>query len=160
MEKGKYQRRDRLLIEERHDTYQNDEKWPEPTVCSMCHAVYSNGRWAWKMLPDSANYIVCPACKRIQEDNPAGIIEILGDFFIDHRNEILNLIRNIEKKESAEHPMQRIISIADRKVVRVITTTGIHIARRIGEALFRAYEGTLDYHYEDSETRLRIVWER
>ncbi len=160
MEKGRFERRDRLLVEKRHDTYRNDEKWPDPTVCSRCHAVYSNGRWTWNLVPESANYIECSACKRIAENNPAGFIEIVGDFFNEHRNEILNLVRNIEKTESTEHPMERIMSIADRKESKIITTTGIHIARRIGDALFRAYEGSLDYKYEDSETRLRVIWER
>ncbi len=46
MEKVRFERRDRLLAEKRHDTYRNDEKWPEPTVCSRCHAVY----YEWAMV--------------------------------------------------------------------------------------------------------------
>jgi hypothetical protein len=42
----------------------------------------------------------------------------------------------------------------------VITTTDIHVPRRIGEALKNAYHGTLDYHFEPEEYRLRVRWTR
>ena len=42
----------------------------------------------------------------------------------------------------------------------LITTTDIHLPRRIGDAVHRAYADTLDYHYEDGEARLLVVWRR
>ena len=41
-----------------------------------------------------------------------------------------------------------------------ITTTDIHLARGIGEALHHAYQGELEYHYNERENLLRVVWER
>jgi len=41
-----------------------------------------------------------------------------------------------------------------------ITTTDVHLARGIGEALHRAYKGELDYNFNDSEYLLRVRWRR
>jgi hypothetical protein len=42
----------------------------------------------------------------------------------------------------------------------VITTTGIHLARRIGEALSRAYNGSYSFNYLDGEDYIEVNWQR
>jgi hypothetical protein len=42
----------------------------------------------------------------------------------------------------------------------MIRTTGIHVARRIGDALSRAYQGELTLDYLDGEKSIRVSWER
>ncbi|MEN8198634.1 MAG: BCAM0308 family protein [Thermodesulfobacteriota bacterium] len=160
MEKGKFGRRDRLVKEKRHDTYKEEKKWPEPTLCSECQSVYTGGRWTWQETIADANTIVCPACQRIGDNYPAGYLELRGDFFKDHRQEMLNLIRNEENQEKGEHPLERIMAISDEGTHTIITTTGIHIARRIGEAIARAYQGELSYTYGDGEKSIRCLWSR
>ncbi len=153
-------RHDKLIQEKRHDTYQEREKWPEPTVCSECNAVFLEGRWAWLEPSDKANTIVCPACQRIKDAFPAGYLEIKGAFFDSHREELLGLIHNLEAQEKGEHPMERLMAITAEEDQTLITTTGIHLARRIGEALQHAYEGDLDFTYGDAEKIIRMTWIR
>ncbi len=141
MVKSQYGRRDRLIQEKRHDTYQEWGKWPEPTVCIECGALFHEGRWGWQETLYEANTTICPACQRIADDYPAGYLKISGTFFSDHRDELLNLIHNTEKQKKAERPMERIMTIADEEEYTLVTTTGIHLARRIGEALKHAYQG-------------------
>ena len=162
MSKGPYGRKDRLIKEKRHDAYQEGNKWPEPTLCTECSALFVNGRWTWgKPLPQTvSNETICPACRRIADRYPAGYIEIKGSFFAEHRDEILNCVRNIEKQEKGERPLERIMSIADKKGHTLITTTGIHIARRIGGALSRAYKGELSFQYADGDQSVRVYWQR
>jgi len=160
MDKSQYGRRDRLIQEERHDSYREDKKWPEPTACTECNAVYVEGRWTWHELPLQANRVVCPACRRIAEDYPAGYLELKGSFFKTHREELLNLIRNEEEAEKGEHPLERIIDITEKDEGALITTTGIHIARRIGNALSQAYKGDLSFTYGDGEKTIRMLWDR
>jgi hypothetical protein len=83
-----------------------------------------------------------------------------GSFFKEHQEEMLNLIRNEEKEEKAAHPMERIIAITEADNQSLITTTGIHIARRIGEAVSRAYKGDLSFTYGDGEKSIRMFWDR
>lgn len=154
-------RQDKLIQEKRHDTYAEQEKWPEPTVCSECGAVFIEGRWTWlEPPPDKAHMIVCPACQRIKDGIPAGYVEIRGAFFEDHREELLNLIYNLEAQEKGEHPMERLMDICGEEDHTLITTTGIHLARRIGEALKNAYQGDLDFTYGDAEKIIRVSWSR
>ena len=70
------------------------------------------------------------------------------------------MARHTEELEKGEHPMHRIIDIQDQKDGLEITTTDIHLPRRIGEALHNAYRGDLDFHYDEEEYRLRVSWRR
>lgn len=160
MTTGQYGRRDRLIKERRHDVYEEQGKWPDSTVCTECNALYVDGRWSWKETKQSAKEVVCPACKRIADRYPAGYLEIGGPFFVENRKEIMSLVRNVEKQEKNEHPLERIIAIADEKDHVLVTTTGIHVARRIGEALSRSYQGDFSFQYADDQDTIRISWNR
>ncbi|NTV45138.1 MAG: ATPase, partial [Chlorobiales bacterium] len=138
MENRLYKRKDKLIKDKRHDFYREQQKLPDPTVCPKCNALFSNGRWTWNTSLEKPNEAVCPACRRIADKLPAGHIEIKGDFFKSHYDEILNLVRNIEEQEKTAHPLERIMSIDGNGDKTVVSTTGIHVARRIGEALSRS----------------------
>ncbi|MEN8189890.1 MAG: BCAM0308 family protein [Thermodesulfobacteriota bacterium] len=161
MDKGKFGRRDRLVQQKRHDVYREEQKWPEPTLCSQCQSIFKDGRWQWPdTTPQEANNVVCPACQRIADNYPAGHIELKGTFLRKHWQEINNLIHNEEKLEKGEHPLERIMAIEETEEFTVITTTGIHIARRIGEAVSRAYKGEFSCTYGDGEKTIRVLWSR
>ncbi len=160
MSRGPYGRNDRLIKEYRHDTYHERGKLPEPTQCTECGAVFFNGRWSWKTVSDPVNRTTCPACRRIADNYPAGHIELRGPFLEEHHQEILNLILNEEKREKSERPLERVINIVGKKEYVLITTTGIHLARRIGQALSNAYSGELSMQYADGDQSIRVEWQR
>lgn len=56
--------------------------------------------------------------------------------------------------------MERIIKIIDENGGTTVSTTGIHLARRLGEAIHRAYQGNYDLQYLEDEKFVRISWER
>lgn len=60
----------------------------------------------------------------------------------------------------AEHPLARIMTIEDAADGILVTTTDLHLARDLGDALHHAYQGKLEFHYNDAETRLRVHWHR
>lgn len=153
-------RGDRLIREHVHDPYKTRLKLPEPTLCPQCGAVYSQGRWHWAERPDQPHEELCQACHRINDSYPAGTLSLSGDFLGKHRTEILGLARHQEELEKGEHPLNRIMRIEDEGDTTVITTTDIHLPRRIGEALFDAYKGELDFHYEEESYSVRVSWRR
>ncbi len=161
MDKGLYGRRDRLVREHQHDTYREEGKWPEPTLCVECGAVFVNGRWTWQdESPLDANEVTCPACRRMADDYPAGTIDLQSSFLEQHGEEVRNLILNEEQAEKQEHPLERIMQFREEPDHWIITTTGIHVARRIGEAVARAYQGRLELAYGDGEKSIRVSWRR
>jgi NMD protein affecting ribosome stability and mRNA decay len=153
-------KKDKLIQQERHDTYRLPGKLPDPTLCSSCGACYMKGRWTWEAAPAGAHETLCPACRRIAEKFPAGFIEIKGPFYAAHQDEIHNLVQNIEKLVKDRRPLERIIAWKDASEGILVTTTGVHIARRIGESLGRAYQGELNFTYADGAKQIRVSWER
>lgn len=156
-------RHDQLREEREHDSYKQLAKPPEPTVCPDCHALFHAGRWQWGEAPAGAYEHVCPACRRIHDHFPAGFVHLGGAFFGEHREEILNLVRHHEEKERNEHPLARVMAIEDddrHLGGALLTTTDLHLARDLGEALHSAYGGELDFHFSAAEQRLRVYWSR
>jgi len=153
-------RRDRLPLETVMDSYKAKGKPSEPTVCQDCGAVFQAGRWQWSAKPRDAQQTICPACHRVRDRFPAGYVNVAGEFFDKHEQEILQLIQHREAKEKAEHPMQRIMAIEKTKQGTLVTTTDIHLARDIGEALHHAYQGELEYHFNPDQNLLRVTWSR
>lgn len=154
-------RRDKGIKQKRHDVYKLKGKLNDGTICTTCKVVYSKGRWTWDYSGETSKQITCPACRRIKDSYPAGFIELSGQFFKDSREEIINLVRNVEQQAKAEHPMQRIIRIRKkRNKATMVETTSVHLARRIGDAIARAYQGEYSMTYADNYNRIRIQWER
>lgn len=153
-------RREQLLQGLGHDAYKAAAKLPEPSVCRVCGAVCRRGRWAWGDAPAKAHAALCPACRRIREQLPAGFVRLKGEFFDAHRDEVLKRVRRVEAAEKREHPMQRIIAVEAEREGMMVSTTDAHLARRIGDALHEAYKGTLQYRYNKEETLLRVSWRR
>jgi len=140
------------------DPYQARQKPPEPTACRQCGAVYHHGRWQWGQKPEGSHEDLCPACHRIADGLPAGTVTVHGSFARQHKDEITGLARNEEAAEKSEHPLNRIASIEESDEGLVIHTTDIHLPRRLGEALRRAFHGTLDMHFDEAGYFVRVDW--
>lgn len=149
---------DNLFRERVHDSYKLKGKLPEPSACPQCGAVFHEGRWQWMKMPVGAHQVVCSACHREQDHYPAGYLAMQGLFFLMHRDEIMNLVLNEANHQRAEHPLKRIMEVEDKGYSTVISTTDMHLARGIGEALHRAYKGELKYHYNPEQNLLRVSW--
>jgi len=144
-----------------HDPYQAHAKPPEPTWCPECGAVFEQGRWQWKeRLSERAPQLVCAACKRTRDHMPAGVLQIDGEFALAHRAELLALLKHRAEHAKAEHPLQRIMAIDEQADALQITTTDIHLARELAQALHHAYHGDLQLRFSDSQVLLRAHWHR
>jgi NMD protein affecting ribosome stability and mRNA decay len=142
------------------DPYRVASKPPEPTTCPKCHATFNDGRWSWEDAPEDSYEQLCPACQRIHDHFPAGYVTIKGEFFKEHRDEMVALIQNHEKSEKERRPLQRIMGMEDTREGFQVTTTDSHLARGIAEKIHDAYKGDLKLRYSRDENLVRAVWKR
>lgn len=154
-------RHDRLIKGQNRDTYRLRGQLKGPARCPECGAVYHRGRWTWTTPAEpGAEEVLCNACRRIADNYPAGAVILAGRFAIDHKEEILNLARNIEDVENREHPMNRIIEIREDDDRTVISTTDVHLPRRIGKAVQEAWKGELDIYFDEGRYFTKASWRR
>lgn len=149
------------------DPYLSMEMPYEMAVCKKCRAVYHNKRW---YLDDElykktsklkeVNKVLCPACLKIKDKFPGGIVRLKGLFLKEHREEIMNLIRNAEERAREINPLERIIGINEIKDGMEVTTTNERLAQRIGKSLQRAYQGEVEYKWTHDDKLVRVEWKR
>ena len=153
-------RRPRRIHDEAHDVYGTAKKLPDGTACPRCAASYREGRWTWERPLLGSPEHLCPACRRIEDDYPAGVVAVRGAFAAAHREEIESLIRHVEEHAKQEHPLKRIFAILEEDGGLRVPTTDARLAREIGEALYRAYRGELEQPAPQTEGIVRVSWQR
>jgi NMD protein affecting ribosome stability and mRNA decay len=152
--------RKQLLEGYGNDPYRPGRKPAGPVQCPRCRAVFRRGRWSWGSAQGIALKRRCPACQRIEDRFPAGYVSIAGGFWRAHRGEILALVKNCEQRESAEHPLERIMKVQNEGEGLLVTTTSVHLARLIGHALKAAFKGSLRLVHNKEDSVLRARWTR
>lgn len=128
-----------------------------------CGAVFRNKRWVQE-ASDSARpegqSLLCPACHRISDQNPAGIISLRGDYYASHAEEIHNLVNNTAQASAAKNPLGRVMDFSKEKDGVTITTTDVKLAQKIGRVVFKAHGGELHYTWSHAGPPVRVTWSR
>lgn len=157
-------RHDAIVPEAGHDPYRLAAHFPDPTVCRTCGALYRTGRWQWPetkgWAPAEARERTCPACQRVAADYPAGFLTLSGAYLLQHRADVLAAVRAEERLEAAEHPLHRVISFEERPDTITMTTTDVHLPRRIARALEDAFAGESEMSYGPEDETVRVAWRR
>ncbi|MEW6686167.1 MAG: BCAM0308 family protein [Candidatus Edwardsbacteria bacterium] len=166
--KGKmYKKRDVGAHLHSDDPYLPRGGYKEPTVCPTCKAIYYNKKWALeeqlsfslKKLGEF-HYQKCPACRKIEDRYPMGILHLSGKFLNEHKDELINLIRSEERRGREKNPLERVIKIEEMKYGLNVETTTESLALRLGRVLSRAYKGKIKYRFSQEEKLIRINWQR
>lgn len=138
------------------------------SVCEGCRSVYMNKRWYAdsglyehvKKNPGTAR-VFCPACLKIRDRFPGGIVTLKGSYIIGHKQELLNLIRNEEGRARAFNPLERVMTIQENGSAKmIITTTNEKLAQRLGRAIKKAFHGMVAYNWSQDNKLVRVNWER
>ncbi len=147
------------------DPYISAGNESELSRCIDCNAVYHNKRWYMDFkLPESHagdfREVICPACRRIRDRHPGGIVKLQGNFLEEHREEIINLIRHEETNAISLNPLERIMEIEGSGQNMEITTTTEKLAQKIGKAVHSAYSGDIEYKWSEDVKLTRVYWYR
>ena len=145
------------------DPYQTRKSYKEPTICPRCGLVYRHRRW--QRIPNFEQKSAkerhkCPACRKEEDHYVMGIVRITGNFFAHRREEIVNMLRNEEKKEVDHNPLDRIMDISEDKDGVTVETTSENLAVHLGRMLYNSYGGSVEYKFSDEQKLARVFWHR
>ena len=150
------------------DPYLREIDYKDPNICPSCKAIYHNKRWQldeeleYKIkLEDNYAKKMCPACRKISDNYPMGLVSISGNFIDTHKKEILSTVKSEEKRALDKNPLERIIKIEkeDQTQYSIKTTTDT-LAKRIGKILYNSYKGKVEYKFSEDQKVLRVFWSR
>ena len=138
------------------------------SVCGGCRAVYMNKRWYAEGAVDDttlrnaeAAKTVCPACLKIRDNFPGGIVTLKGDYVLPHKQDLLKLIRNEEDRARGLNPLERVMKVKENGYGSIIiSTTNEKLAQRIGRAIKKAFHGEVTYHWSHENKLVRVNWVR
>jgi NMD protein affecting ribosome stability and mRNA decay len=137
-------------------------------VCERCGAIYAKRRWTMPgpssepRLQEIAapRLTVCPACLMIAAGRFAGEVRISGTFAIGHRAEIERLIRNEARRAAEDNPLARIVRLDGVPEGLLVRTTTEHLAKRVGQALRKAFHGRVHYRFSHENKFAHVMWSR
>lgn len=139
----------------------------EVAICIRCHLIHHNKRWyldeteAQSFLADPCVHQgICPACRRMEDNVPAGVVTLTGPYFQQHEREILDLIKHEEAKSRAKNPLGRIMEIAQEGDVLTVATTEDKLAQKLGRDVYKAHKGELHYQWSHDQELVRVSWTR
>ena len=160
----------RKNVDRETDPYIPRKSASDVGICPKCRAIYRNKRWVIdgkefaaltrKGAGTGIAWRRCPACRKIEDGFPSGVVTLSGGYLRDHREDILNLIRNEEKRAMGFNPLERIIRMEDKGEGLEIATTDEKLAQRIGREVRKACQGTVEYKWSEDSKLLRVNWAR
>jgi len=139
----------------------------EVKVCTGCKAVFHDQRWYLhdqvpqeELRVKQVGSVLCPACQKVRDRVPGGVVHLAGAFLASHEEEILNLIHNEGNRAMEVNPLERIMDVEKTNHGIDILTTNEKLAQRIGRALHKAYGGSVSYRWSEDNKLARVTWQR
>ncbi len=135
-------------------------------LCPKCHAVFDGEKWGYDLevydewKKKGAKQRLCPGCERIGRRRVDGVVSLHGDFIKTHKNEAMNLIKNVAEKKRRKNVAARIFKIEEKRDRIEVETTDRSLAERIGKEFEKAFSGSLDISWLKSEDFVRVNWQR
>ncbi|MDI6891411.1 MAG: BCAM0308 family protein [Actinomycetota bacterium] len=136
-------------------------------ICSKCVAVFDGQKWIY----DEEEYLrlkkrgkveaaLCPGCDRLEKRRVDGVVHLKGKFLKEHREEALNLIKNVAEKKRRKNVAARIFELMEDDEGITVETTDHVLAERIGKEFEKAFSGKLEITWLKKEEFVRVNWVR
>jgi NMD protein affecting ribosome stability and mRNA decay len=143
------------------DVYMPKRGLPEGASCKGCGITYHNKRWQTEAVAGTGScQVLCPACQRMEDHNPAGVVTLSGPYLAAHKEEILNTIKVEEAKSREKNPMGRIMEIKEEDGEVTVTTTEDKLAQKLGREVYKSQKGELHYKWSHEQRIVRVEWMR
>ncbi len=162
----RYQPASRKNLDRTSDPYIPTKSAESVAVCPFCHIIcrkrrwYSDERESAALIRSGAPLRRCPACRKIVDRFPCGVVTLRGRFLRFHREDILKIARNEELRARGTNPLERIMEIRDGDDCVEVLTTEAKLAQRIGREIRKACHGNVSYKWSEDADILRVTWVR
>lgn len=143
------------------DAYLPGKGLEEGSLCRGCGIVYRNKRWQMESVRGEITCeVLCPACQRIEDHNPGGVVTLSGPYLAAHKEEILNTMKHMESKSREKNPLGRIMEITEDDGRITVTTTEDKLAQKLGREVYKSQRGELHYQWSHDQNLVRVEWMR
>lgn len=163
-EKGVFYEQERNRLP---DPYISAKAYKEPTLCPTCKLVYVKQRWhkndaEAKLLSEKKDVFThkCPACRKIEDNYPMGVVNISGDFVAEHFEDLVNLVKAEERRAAEKNPLERLMKVDKVDGGIKVETTSDALALRIGRLLNKSYKGSTDFKFRYGDKYVIVDWVR
>lgn len=137
-------------------------------VCPDCGATYVNRRWVAPGLRAKrvtrtvvSRPVLCPGCRLAAGGGWRGEVRMSGSFLAGHRAELERLLRNEAARAAQDNPTGRISRwMSERPDRLTVRTTSEHLAKRLGQALHKAFRGKVRYQFSHENKFAHVTWTR
>ncbi|MBN2056085.1 ATPase [bacterium] len=136
-------------------------------LCPECKAVFHGKRWVHdaclqERIEKDGNYqeTTCPACRKIADRYPGGMLLLSGSYFHRHRSMIMSLIENECDRAAQSKPLERLMDVREENDGLALTTTTVSLSQRLGRMIHRAHKGDLQFKWSQGAKFARVVWQR
>lgn len=136
-------------------------------ICERCSAVFDGHKWYDDPEQHSAlakqaeaHVVLCPGDERIAKRQVDGVVSLKGEFLKDHKDEAINLIRNVSSQHRKRNVAARLLEVKDGDGELTIETTEVTLAERIGKEIEKAFSGDLDIDWLQGASFVRVNWHR
>jgi NMD protein affecting ribosome stability and mRNA decay len=134
----------------------------EFVFCSGCGIVYYHKSWHhaledWKHLSgeEMIKFVLCPACRMIQDKKFEGELTISGIGSGKLKEEIRGALQNSGGLAFRRDPLDRIIEIADEKNRLVVRTTENQLAVKLAKKIKLTFGGKMTVSHSREEDVIR-----
>ncbi len=151
------------------DPYMDRNIYKDPTICPTCKLIYHNKRWFWdeKLYNElmekknEVNFKECPACRKIRDHYPLGIVYFdVSGLRPDEYENLKRRIANEAEYEKDRNPLARIMREYEEDGYYVVETTTETLAKKIAKAVQKTFHGNTQFNFSDGQKFLRIEWSR
>ena len=95
-----------------------------------------------------------------KQKEAGGQIKLSGAFLNEHKDEVLNLIKNQSRLFEQNSPDHKVTDITKVDGGIVVTTSSHNLAAHLGKALSHAFKGKHKLNFSKDEQYVEVDWRR
>ena len=130
--------------------------------CPRCRKIFFNKKWVKDSITDlftvHTELAYCPKCVGKTYENFVGSIEIYDKKLKEHKNQMIESAKQVERALEDSPPFENIISTVEKKEILFIFANTTRLAFEIGKMLRQEFGGGIQYEWFERNQFLRVKW--